>query len=269
MSNYKILQFKNNLGQELNWTGDNAGMFINTNNDLYHIFYLLNKPRSFRISKIKRISDNIIFELLITRINNNQLVNNFTVIENGKIYLNNIYSLDAINVYQPPVPNPPPAPVAQTSNNFTTLETQILNTYENTGKIRIQGLLKKHAGYNGRKETPKEFLIKFFKEWNLEKNTLFIETSEIQTVAGRRRSLGDIFMIMKYYYPTITLKEVCKLLIIEIPSVITQGFRTSYCTNINKRVWYYSEGLPNLIGSEIRNDEYGNIYNTYKMWLNE
>lgn len=151
---------------------------------------------------------------------------------------------------------------------FTELEDLILRT--NTRRFRLTRILK------NRRETPKDFLIKFFKGtgdmeqgWNYSRNTIYIDNEEIQTQMGKRRSLGDIFIIMKYYYPNITLKEVVKLLYVDLFTVMGEnpGLRTSICNQINKRVWYYEDTQSAIMNSTV-NDEYGNNFEYYKTKLN-
>lgn len=139
------------------------------------------------------------------------------------------------------------------NNDFNVILTKIENDIQ---PIRIQ-ILKK------RRETLKEFLVKFFTEWNLEKDTIFVENREVQTEANKRRSLGDIYMICKYYYPNCTLQDVIKLLYVDLHNEITVGFRTSKCNTINKRVWYYEEESNNGIFDKTSNDEYGHIWSWY------
>lgn len=135
------------------------------------------------------------------------------------------------------------------------LEKLIISNY--SSPIRIKGLLRK------RKETLEEFLTKFITDWNLEKDTIYVETGIQQTDAGRRRSLGDIYMICKYYYKNITLNEVLNLLYNILKDNIDTGYRTCYCSTIKKRVWYYDENSEIRIFNEDQNDEYGNKYQFY------
>lgn len=119
-----------------------------------------------------------------------------------------------------------------------------------------------------KKQTPEEFLIAFFTEWNIKtndpaKDTIFVESGEIQTICGKRRSLGDIYMILKYYYSSITLKEVIKLLYVTLPTKITGGFKSCKCSQILKRVWYFQEGTNNEIRQPTVSDEYGNNIEYY------
>lgn len=155
---------------------------------------------------------------------------------------------------------PSNAEIAARNNNTTTTsfnEVEATINRNNPRAIRIQGLLRR------RRESLQEFLVRFFQEWNLEKNTIYVDDSAVQTAPNKRRSLGDIYMICKYYYPNCTLNEVLNLLYNVIPTVITRGYRTSYCFTIHKRVWYYSENSANTVADQAQNDEFGKQYQFY------
>lgn len=145
---------------------------------------------------------------------------------------------------------------------FEELEQIILAQYPQ--KIRLQGLLKK------RKETPKEFLWKFLTKWNKEKNTIFVVNHVVDTDTGRRRSIGDIFMILRYYYPEVTLREVIQWLYVDWITLGDENYRSSYCYTIHKRVWYNEEdsGKSSIINKE-SSDEYGIVYQKYIDALND
>lgn len=112
--------------------------------------------------------------------------------------------------------------------------------------------------------TLEEFLIRFFKRDNNEKNTIYVDDKTVYTTPGRRRSLGDIFKICKYYFPQCTLHQVLVLLYTTLPTRLTGGFRTSYCSTIHKRVWYYSPGDGNTVANEGTQDEYGHLVSWYR-----
>lgn len=147
--------------------------------------------------------------------------------------------------------------------NFYIIRKKIEDSFKDKD-IRIERLVRK------RKETPKKFLIKFFEEWNQEdsesvKDTIYVKTKEVQTLAGKRRSLADIYMIMKYYYQDITLQEVVNLLYVELPVHFESGFRTMICSQIKKRVWHYVDGKENVSQHFDQQDEWGHkveYYNT-------
>ena len=141
-----------------------------------------------------------------------------------------------------------------TSNDLDTIQAAIIAA--NPRPIRLKRLLR------ARRESPLEFLRKFFigdgEGWNDTRNTIYAdEAGGIQTEAGRRRSMGDIFMIMRYYYPTITLREVARLLYADLFATGNTGMRSSNCSQIHKRVWYYEDGDGRFMEAGQR-DEYGN-----------
>ena len=206
-----------------------------------------------RLRTIKTVRNQIVF--VDTNNNSTNITNATKIVQNTQA-----------TRPQATIPPTPAAPANNTTVNLTTIETQILESQA----IRLERTLKR------RTETPKQFLEKFFKIWNetndespdfsdtqSNKNTIYVGNSTVQTEAGRRRSLGDIFMIMRYYYPNITLKEVANLLYRELfnNSEISSHFRTSYCNTINKRVWYYDFEDQQFIGNQTATDEYG------KTWL--
>lgn len=122
--------------------------------------------------------------------------------------------------------------------------------------IRLKGVLKK------RTESYSEFLEKFFTKWNDEKPTIYVNNKHIQTEPSKRRSIGDVYRVVKYYYPNITLKEVSDWLYNnDVPN-----FRSSKCSQIKKRVFYYEEGSEKKIMEKTTNDEYGL---TVKDWTHE
>ena len=125
-------------------------------------------------------------------------------------------------------------------------------------ELRIQGLLKK------RKETLEQFLIKFFNKWNKEKNTLYVDTEEIQTPPNKRRSFGDIYAIIKYYYPKTNVREI-KTLLYENLLEHVPNFRTSPCNQIKKRVWY--QGTPEQQTGIIKRDHFDEFGMTVQQWL--
>jgi hypothetical protein len=147
-----------------------------------------------------------------------------------------------------------------TNTFFTDLEARVLAA--NPDEIRLEATLLKSV----RKLTLEQFLIKFFKEYNNERNTIFVESRATQTEMGKRRSLGDIYKICKYYFPEITLKELMQLLYVDLIAI--EGFRSSKCSQIGKRVWYYYQGSSNVLLNTGDTDEYSNSVNTILTNLN-
>lgn len=129
----------------------------------------------------------------------------------------------------------------------------------NPKKLRLENTLLKSI----KNLTLCDFLYKFFVEFNYSKNTIYVENKQIQTEAGRRRSLGDIYCICKYYFPNCSLKEILRILYVDLHETL-DGFRTSYCYTINKRVWYWEDpDDDNEQCDKLKEDEFGYIFNDY------
>lgn len=117
--------------------------------------------------------------------------------------------------------------------------------------IRVRGLLKK------RKEPLKQFIRDFLETHNHENETIYVEGGSTQTEPGKRRSIGDIFMICQYYYPDCTLDQVRHILVTELPAEM-DNFRSSHCHTINKRVFYVDPEFPQAgIYDKTTHDEFG------------
>lgn len=129
---------------------------------------------------------------------------------------------------------------------FEDIEKKIVKENE---PIRLERTLKK------RTESLEEFIVKFFQKFNEDRNTIYVMSKKVQTDTGRRRSMGDIYMICKYYYPTCTLKEVAAILYRLIGT--ERGFRSSICSQIHKRVFYFSDSDANQLYGKTTPDEYG------------
>ena len=155
------------------------------------------------------------------------------------------------------------------TGNIAQLEAELVARWdrENPERIRLSKTAKR------RRETLHEFLIEFFENWNQPngdpaKQTVFVNSNTVQTLNNKRRSLGDLYMICKYYYPTMTLTELLRELYIELPRHFNTGgrrtgFRSSICSQIHKRVWYYAAGSSNEIINSTSNDEYSHQVSWY------
>lgn len=137
------------------------------------------------------------------------------------------------------------APKLAVQNPFEELENKMLKLTP----VRLAKFFKKNLP-----ATLEEFLQKFFVTYNNEHPTIYVESKKEQTSVSRRRSLGDIFLICKYYYPECTLKDVVQILFVTFPAKI-KDFRSSYCHTIKKRVFYYALGEGRLFQDNV--DEYG------------
>ncbi len=127
----------------------------------------------------------------------------------------------------------------------------------NPREIRLLPMRRK------RTETLEQFLIKFFTKWNNEKQTIYADDKTVQTAEGRRRSLGDIYMLCKYYLPDCTLGETLSLLYVKLFQSMPKGFRTSYCRQTHKRMWYFDSRRVSEIVTEDHQDEFGKPVSFY------
>lgn len=138
-------------------------------------------------------------------------------------------------------------------------------------KIENSNLILKLSGFKRKKnETLSKFIFNFLSMYNKDFPTLrYIQQGTwIQdTPANKRRSLGDVFLICKYYYPECSLVDVFTILHVLVKSI--QGFRTSYCFTINKRVWYHSVHQNNEIWNKNKFDEYKHRYSYYENRIND
>lgn len=133
------------------------------------------------------------------------------------------------------------------------IEKEIL---ENVPPIRLQGYYISRLP-----KTLHEFLYQFFHKLNEEHDTIYVSNKELQTEANMRRSLGDIFMICKYYFKKCTLIDVLKVLYSDL---FDEGWRTSYCFDVEKRMWYYDGDDDSGVFNIDKKDEYGYTYDWYK-----
>lgn len=284
MQSYIITGFRRNRGGaifELQVTGSKSGGYSNGETHYRLNDFICN--RDFTIHSVMRVTGTVpntngrlqgeVFTIN-SRVTNTigRLVGGF-IIKQGNCYAtvyseNNTDSTEEILItelrtYVAPAPTPrntqatpnPTTTGTVSSGRFAAVEQAILS--RNTRPIRLERLLKR------RTETLQRFLERFFQDWNDDRNTIYVDDSSVQTEMGRRRSLGDIYMICKYYYPTCTLNEVLNLLYNVLPTSMPNGFRTSYCNTILKRVWYFDEDQATNQLDKTRNDEFGNNYQFY------
>ena len=119
-----------------------------------------------------------------------------------------------------------------------------------------QGLLHLANYRHNSSLTIEQWLRKFLNELNYEKDTLNAN-EEIDTSAGRRRSLGDIYRIARTYYPKLKLKELASTLY-----SIRNEFHYSFCNTIKKQVFYSEKDSANR--QEFNHeDEYGRTLESY------
>lgn len=93
---------------------------------------------------------------------------------------------------------------------------------------------------------------------NMSHCTLYVKSDNIQCIAGRNRSMGDLFLIAKYYKPDITFKEV-RIALFNLCSNFKVG--SFYCSTIHKRIFYKNtpslRNRDNYTSSGEVSDEFG------------
>lgn len=278
MKKFTILQFTAHNGSGLRYTKNNTtGLYDSVNTPtVTHKGILDFITGGYNITEVSIPRTNgqlpLIFRVSETIRHNN--VNNrifgFKIITN-KLYVTlatNVVGNDPVlitEITKMPTAPPAPAPQQAPTNNQTTIDYKKIEKVSETNlsnrKIRLSATLRK------RKETPLEFVKLFFTDWNIKdsekaKNTLYVDDESVQEVTGKRRSLGDIYQILKYYYPDITVKDVISIMYRDIFKAIP-NLRTSYCQQTNKRMFYYVSTSNHLISDKTMKDENGYVWNDY------
>lgn len=144
---------------------------------------------------------------------------------------------------------------ATETDPFAKLEEKILKIYGDE-TLKFGGDFKRKLS-----EKKPEFMLKFF-ERNDAYETIFTESKKLQCNRGCRRSLGDIYMILKYYYPRCTLASI-------IPYFYGKDklktLASQFCGSTQKRV--FREGYAKIEGHEYHptsKDEFGNLPSFYE-----
>ena len=85
------------------------------------------------------------------------------------------------------------------------------------------------------KEYDKKFILRFLLNMNNEYYTVDSETNRVTCRLGARRSIKDIYLIVKYYFPEITFEQVLE----DIVSLYNQQFiNGSFCNDVRLYVFY-------------------------------
>lgn len=178
--------------------------------------------------------------------------NGFQVITANDFFHNNLN--DRFNKNKAQVMATPKAAV-KAVDKIKQIEEQLFNQ----PKIRLNKFLRKNKG-----SSVKEFIISFLSKLNNEYETIYYEDKKIHTPAGKRRSLGDIFILTKYYHSKATLKEVAQILHSLFNSKEVPNFRSSKCSQIKRRTFY--KGAPTQSSELLQADEPDEFGLTVKQW---
>lgn len=133
------------------------------------------------------------------------------------------------------------ANVVRNDNFFENLQTRILAA--NPRALRLRSTMRNRGN-----QTLQGFMKRFFETYNKERETIYVDDESRQCDtnggSGRRRSIGDLFMIARYYFPNTTLRQLYDILFNQLDAELP-GFRSSYCTTINKYVFYHAANSRN------------------------
>ena len=85
------------------------------------------------------------------------------------------------------------------------------------------------------KEYDKKFILRFLRNMNNEYYTVDSKTNRVTCRLGARRSIKDIYLIVKYYFPEITFEQVLKDIVILYNHQLING---SFCSDVRLYVFY-------------------------------
>jgi uncharacterized protein (UPF0297 family) len=177
----------------------------------------------------------------------------------------NSYLLTSVTAYVPPVTVIP-------------AETQAVKAGELKNTTRLQeiedqiiaqdhrSVLKLDTTHTLNNQSLEDFLINFLRNYNTVYRTVYASGTregDTQTSNNRRRSIGDIFKICRYYYPDCKLVDLAHILYGKHLATGKLSFvGTLKCRQINKRVWW--NNLSHRISDELTPDEYGMTISQWK-----
>ena len=85
------------------------------------------------------------------------------------------------------------------------------------------------------KEYDKKFILRFLRNMNNEYYTVDSKTNKVTCRLGARRSIRDIYLIVKYYFPEITFEQVLE----DIVRLYNEQFiNGSFCNDVRLYVFY-------------------------------
>jgi hypothetical protein len=136
------------------------------------------------------------------------------------------------------------------------IENVIDRKLKNVEKKLLKGSLLKLQGVaqdTFSRYRPVVGLLRIIKKQSQTVNLYVDDNTRMSPGIHGRRSQGDLFLLMKYYYPDITFKEVRNLLFQLLNS---EKISTDYCWNIRKRVFWPNQLVDAHIYSVDIVDEY-------------
>lgn len=135
---------------------------------------------------------------------------------------------------------------------FEQIEQEILDQPE----IRLERTKR------NRQESALSFLKNFLRDYNHKRDTIYTDPRAVQTPKGKRRSMNDIYKIFNYYYPDVEFRTFLQYLHVDLPRTM-EGFRSSMCSMINKRVYYY-DGRSSSIYNKRAKDQFNRRWDDWK-----
>lgn len=112
--------------------------------------------------------------------------------------------------------------------------------YPNNLCLKLRDFENKNDAYFVPTTSLEIFIKNLVREYNYKYDTL--DGKVITCFRGKRRSLGDIYLICRHYYPNCRIEEVLTILINLLQERKIYG---SYCSTINKYVFHLSSTFTN------------------------
>lgn len=118
---------------------------------------------------------------------------------------------------------------------FSRFPSNRYKSYSNTN-VKKELLTKKFI--NSKHSKFDDFIFEFLIQYNNECNTIDYYNNRHICDTNRRRSLHDIYLITKYYYPEVTFIDIIKTILSLLKIGVICG---SYCSTVKKYVFYTND----------------------------
>ncbi len=171
------------------------------------------------------------------------------VIDKNKMFYQTIESNDNLPI-EDLILTKPKAIVPKKQHVFSELEAKIESSF-------VGMEIKLHSSFINSNKTIEEFVVNFFKEYNSKYTTTYTKNVAEQCTTGRRRSLGDVYMITKFYFPECTLLDIIELMYGKLWGVN----KSQFCSAVKKRVFRRDTSQFYSLDTK---DEYGNLPSYYQ-----